>query len=170
MNTVYLSLGSDLGDRIANLQSATNKIHASVGKVVSISNIYETPPLGFDSETIFLNICIELISVLSPERLLHSIQEIEKTIGRTKKTKDETYSSRLIDIDIIFFGKKILINPELTIPHSHFRSRNFVLYPLSDICPKTIDPVTNLTITQLKDNSPDNSLITRNNNQVILPI
>lgn len=161
IKTVYLSLGSDLGNKVENLQKAIDLITETTGEVKKVSSIYQSEPLGFESNTLFYNCCIELTTKLSPFKLLNVLQEIELQIGRKEKSKNGNYSSRIIDIDIILVEDIILQEDELIIPHKHFRERNFVLVPLAEIASNYIDPTTQLTIEQLKKNSSDNSIVSR---------
>ncbi len=155
-STVYLSLGSNLGDRIQHLLDAQNEINKNVGEIISVSQVYENPPSGFDAEQDFLNMCIQLSTDLSPLELLEAIKQIEQEQGRTLSSKDG-YSSRCIDIDIILYTNCVFQSEKLTVPHPHFRKRMFVLLPLNDIALNEIDPETMLTIEQLIDNCSDQS-------------
>ena len=154
--TVYLSLGSNLGDRIQHLHDAQNELEKEVGEISAISQIFENPPCGFDAEQDFLNMCVKLSTDHSPSDLLKAVKRIEKQLGRLE-TKQKGYSSRCIDIDIILCGNTVLHSEKLTIPHPHFRKRMFVLKPLKDIAFNEIDPETMLTIEQLFNNCGDQS-------------
>ncbi len=160
ITTVYLSLGSDLGDKLFNLSKAVQLISDKIGPIDCISNIYQTPPLGFDSDTSFLNLCISVKTNLTPEEILEITQSIEQLIGRKEKSAHKKYSSRIIDIDIILFGNNTVKTKELEIPHSQYRKRKFVLFPLSDIAENITDPISGLTIEQIKRNCEDDSSIT----------
>lgn len=156
--STIISLGSNLGDRQHYLQEAINAISKRIGHVNSESSIYETPPWGFETNNSFLNMCIEVYTNLAPLTLLKNLKVIETELGREKSTSDG-YSSRKIDLDIILFGKQILTNKILSIPHPRFKDRRFVLQPLNDIAPNRIDPNTHLTIAQLLANCTDQSII-----------
>lgn len=132
LNSVILSLGSNIEDRLYYLKSAILHIKELIGDVKKVSSIYESKALGFESDIDFLNLCIEIETTFSPIELLKKTQEIELYIGRTKKSID-SYESRKIDIDIIFFGKEIINTETLTIPHKLFKNRLFVLLPLKEI-------------------------------------
>lgn len=155
-STVYLSLGSNLGNRVQHLLDARNELNSDAGEIASVSRIFENPPNGFDAEQDFLNICIKLNTDLSPLQLLDVIKQIEQRLGRQRNTTNG-YTSRCIDIDIILYDNRVLHSEKLTIPHTHFRKRLFVLKPLSDIALNEIDPETMLTIQQLLDNCSDPS-------------
>jgi len=157
--TAYLSLGSNLGNRYQNLLDALAAVSNQVGTVKLISQTYENPPVGFESEENFLNLCAEIHTELTPVALLKELNLIEKELGRTEKSS-EGYSSRLIDIDIILYDDVILTDSKLTIPHPHFKERLFVLKPLNDIAPSKIDPKTKQTIEQLYEKCTDQSILT----------
>ncbi len=148
-STTYLSLGSNIGDRTNNLKNAINSIENLVGKVNKISKFYENPAVGFDGDN-FVNICVELVTHLSPKELLNSLLNIENEYGR-KRLKSGEYSSRIIDIDIIFYEDLIINQNGLVIPHPRMQSRHFVLKPLCDLNPDFIHPILGLKISQLLD-------------------
>lgn len=140
MATVYLGLGTNLGDKEANLRTAIYKLQERIGKQVSLSSFYETAPWGFESDHSFLNAAIGLETSLSPIEILHITQEIEKELGRTKKSVNGSYSDRLIDIDILLYDTLVLQTPELTIPHPLMTERDFVMNPLIEIAGNVIHP------------------------------
>lgn len=140
MATVYLGLGTNLGDKEANLRTAIYKLQERIGKQVSLSSFYETAPWGFESDHSFLNAAIGLETSLSPIEILHITQEIEKELGRTKKSVNGSYSDRLIDIDILLYDTLVLQTPELTIPHPLMTERDFVMKPLIEIAGNAIHP------------------------------
>ena len=148
-STTYLSLGSNIGDRTNNLKNAINSIENLVGKVNKISKFYENPAIGFDGDN-FVNICVELVTHLSPKELLNSLLNIENEYGR-KRLKSGEYSSRIIDIDIIFYEDLIINQNGLVIPHPRMQSRHFVLTPMCDLNPDFIHPISGLKISQLID-------------------
>lgn len=162
---LYLSLGSNIGDRIGYLQEAVESINEEVGELVSISSVYETPPWGFEATTSFLNLCLHMKCNLAPKIVLERIKTIEKALGR-EENQGKGYSSREIDIDIILYGNHFIDRGDLQIPHPRFRLRRFVLHPLNDIAADNTDPVTHLTIAQLLANCPDLSLITCYTNEL----
>lgn len=141
MATVYLGLGTNLGDKEANLRTAIYKLQERIGKQVSLSSFYETAPWGFESDHSFLNAAIGLETSLSPIEILHITQEIEKELGRTKKSVNGSYSDRLIDIDILLYDTLVLQTPELTIPHPLMTERDFVMNPLIEIAGNVIHPI-----------------------------
>lgn len=148
MNEVYLSLGSNIGDREKNIEKAIDLIQTKVGKILKVASNFENEAQGFQSQILFLNTCIHVQSLLTAEEILNEVKGIESTLGRQPKKSDE-YESRSMDIDILFYNATILTSKNLTIPHPHFRSRNFVLIPLNEISPDLLDPITQLTVNQL---------------------
>lgn len=149
MATVYLGLGTNLGDKEVNLRTAIYKLQERIGKQVSLSSFYETAPWGFESDHSFLNAAIELETSLSPIEILHITQEIEKELGRTKKSVNGSYSDRLIDIDILLYDTLVLQTPELTIPHPLMTERDFVMKPLIEIAGNVIHPTREKTLSEL---------------------
>lgn len=149
MATVYLGLGTNLGDKEANLRTAIYKLQERIGKQVSLSSFYETAPWGFESNHSFLNAAIGLETSLSPIEILYITQEIEKELGRTKKSVNGSYSDRLIDIDILLYDNLVLQTPELTIPHPLMTERDFVMKPLIEIAGNVIHPTLQKTLSEL---------------------
>lgn len=149
MATVYLGLGTNLGNKEANLRTAIYKLQERIGKQVSLSSFYETAPWGFESDHSFLNAAIGLKTNLSPIEILHITQEIEKELGRTKKSINGSYSDRLIDIDILLYDTLVLQTPELTIPHPLMTERDFVMKPLIEIAGNVIHPTREKTLSEL---------------------
>ena len=149
MATVYLGLGTNLGNKEANLRTAIYKLQERIGKQVSLSSFYETAPWGFESDHSFLNAAIGLETSLSPIEILHITQEIEKELGRTKKSVTGSYSDRLIDIDILLYDTLVLQTPELTIPHPLMTERDFVMKPLIEIAGNVIHPTREKTLSEL---------------------
>ena len=138
MATLYLSLGTNLGDRHKNLSCALELIGREVGTVVSASDIIETEPWGFESSNRFLNMAAKGQTSLQPLEVLHATQEIERSLGRTRKSVDGEYHDRLIDIDILLYDNLVMETPELTIPHPLMYQRQFVMEPLAQIAPELV--------------------------------
>ncbi len=155
-NKVYISLGSNLGDKISNIKKAIELINNNSGNVISIAPLYSSEPWGFESTENFLNTAIEIETKLNPFELIKTLQIIEKELGRIKND-DLTYSNRTIDLDIVFFNSKIINNKILKIPHPHLYNRRFVLLPLSQIAHDFIDPLTNKSIHKLLNECSDTS-------------
>lgn len=136
MATLYLSLGTNLGDRQKNLSTALELIGREVGTVVSASDPMETDPWGFESANRFLNMAAKVQTNLQPFEVLHATQDIERKLGRTQKSVDGEYHDRLIDIDILLYDNLVMNTPELTIPHPLMYEREFVMKPLLQIAPE----------------------------------
>ena len=138
MATLYLSLGTNMGDRRKNLSSALELIGHEVGTVVSESDIIETEPWGFESSNMFLNMVAKVETRLQPIEVLHATQKIERKLGRNKKSVGGAYQDRPIDIDILLYDDLVMNTPELTIPHPLMYQREFVMKPLAQIAPELI--------------------------------
>lgn len=144
---VYLSLGSNLGDRAAQLRKAQARLGAA-GNVVAVSALYETEPVEFTEQPWFLNCAVALDTEMNPQQLMSTILTIEKEMGRKRVQKK---GPRSIDIDILFFDSKIVESEQLTIPHPAMHQRRFVLEPLAEIAPNTVHPMLNKTVRELRD-------------------
>lgn len=153
LKTVYLSIGSNLGNRLRNLQKAVFSMHREVGTIVALSRVYESPSWGFEAGN-FLNAAVGLKTALSPQQVLEQLLAIEKEMGR-ERSDSIGYQSRNIDIDIIYYEYEIIETPELTIPHPQMTKRRFVLRPLSDIAPQFYHPILNKDTRNLIQESRD---------------
>ncbi|HIT80891.1 MAG TPA: 2-amino-4-hydroxy-6-hydroxymethyldihydropteridine diphosphokinase [Candidatus Caccoplasma merdavium] len=149
MATAYLSLGSNLGDRLRLIQEAVAALTVEAGPVTALSSLYETEPWGFSSPHRFLNVALALETTLSPEILLAVTQRIERDLGRTHKSVDGRYADRTIDIDLLFVGDAVLDTPALTLPHPRLHLRRFVLEPLCEIAPALLHPLLRKSVSQL---------------------
>ncbi|MCI6102766.1 MAG: 2-amino-4-hydroxy-6-hydroxymethyldihydropteridine diphosphokinase [Prevotella sp.] len=130
---VYLSLGTNLGNREENMRRALRQLSLCVGPLERVSSFIETEPWGFQSSHRFLNACCSLRTGLSPMALLEATQRIERELGRKEKSINGVYHDRLIDIDILYYDNLRLTTPRLTIPHPHMHEREFVMKPLRQI-------------------------------------
>jgi 2-amino-4-hydroxy-6-hydroxymethyldihydropteridine diphosphokinase len=157
MNKLILGLGSNLGDREKNLNSAIAEIEKEIGKMVAVSSYYETEPWGFVTENQFLNMAMIAETDLSPSGVIGRILMIEAKLGRSRSGKE--YSSRVIDIDILFFSDLILDEPSLKIPHPLLHERRFVLAPLCEIVPDFIHPVFKISLSRLLSGCSDSSTV-----------
>ena len=133
MHTVYLALGTNLGNRKAIMREAIDNIGKKVGTVMRQSSFYETEPWGFESPNLFLNACICVSTKLAPHQLLEVTQAIERDMGRVEKTVDLQYVDRIIDIDILLYDDLHINEPDLVIPHPLMEEREFVMKPLLEI-------------------------------------
>jgi 2-amino-4-hydroxy-6-hydroxymethyldihydropteridine diphosphokinase len=149
---VFLLLGTNQGDKLNNLSMARASIEKMIGSVIRSSEVYKTSPWGKTDQEDFYNQAIEIRSPLPAEELLQSILEIEKQIGRTRTEK---WGPRLIDIDILLYGREIIEKPTLIIPHPRMHERKFALIPLCEIAPHMEHPVFNITIEQLLQQCKD---------------
>lgn len=141
----FLALGTNLGDRHANLQTAREALVPEI-TIYKCSSIYETPPWGYEDQPGFLNQVLEVRTALEPRPLLAALKAIEVQMGRLKTF---LFGPRLIDLDILFYGQRILGTEHLTIPHPRLGERAFVLVPLNEIAPDFVHPAINQTITAL---------------------
>lgn len=130
---VYLSIGTNLGNRVANVEHALDLINGQVGRIVRRSSDFISEPWGFVSENTFLNIAVAVETELQPLELLVATQRIERIMGRTHKSVNGHYADRIIDIDILLYGNEKINLPELQIPHPHIEERDFVRIPLQEI-------------------------------------
>jgi 2-amino-4-hydroxy-6-hydroxymethyldihydropteridine diphosphokinase len=148
--TVYLSLGSNLGDRARNLEAAIERL-CSIGEVAAVSSFYETEPVGNLHQPWFLNCAVRLRTEKMPRQLLAAVMAIEQALGRKRSVAK---GARTIDIDILLFGRFVVDVPSLTIPHPAMHERRFVLEPLAEIAATVRHPVFRRTIHELLDDLP----------------
>ena len=133
MHTIYLSLGTNLGSREDNLERALRLLQEQVGALLRRSSVHETTPWGFESSHMFLNLCVCMATSLSPLQLLATTKQIERQLGRTRKSAHGHYADRLIDIDILLYDDAHVNESDLIIPHPHMYERDFVMLPLNEI-------------------------------------
>ena len=155
---LYLSLGTNLGNKRENLTRAIELLSLAFGKCIAVSQFIETAPWGFDSENSFLNCAVAFDTDLAPLELLDITESIERGLGRTQKSNNGHYRDRIIDIDILLYGDNIIVSDRLTIPHPLMHKRDFVLEPLAEIAPETQHPVLHKSIKQLMEENKEQML------------
>jgi 2-amino-4-hydroxy-6-hydroxymethyldihydropteridine diphosphokinase len=159
---VFLTLGTNLGDRLCNLKQAINKIvQLPKTHVITLSSVYKTEPIGFVNQPDFLNLAVEIRTSLCPICLLFELQRIEDEMGRIRTAR---WGPRCIDIDIIYFGQVVRNNLILTVPHPHATNRRFVLKPLNEIAPDFIPPPVSCTVSQLLSRCIDHKRVIKGYN------
>lgn len=163
---VYLSLGTNIGDKRRNLECAIEMIRQQIGDVVSQSAFLCTEPWGFESQNVFLNACVGVETALTPTQLLNRCQKIERKMGRTHKSTIEkgddgkmktVYHDRIIDIDILLYDNRKVHTSRLTIPHPLMSQRRFVLEPLSEIAYNVKIPGTKMSVGEMLSTLPADS-------------
>ena len=159
MPTLYLLIGSNQGDRRQMITQATDLIRERIGSVVACSHVYETSPWGTfaDGGNIqsFYNQALEVETRLTPHKALNEAQRIERLLGRRRKVGVTGYTSRPIDVDLIFYDTLVIDTPDLVLPHPRMHLRRFVLEPMCDIAPDFIHPLLNKTLKELLDECTD---------------
>ncbi|MGB2691444.1 MAG: 2-amino-4-hydroxy-6-hydroxymethyldihydropteridine diphosphokinase [Thermodesulfobacteriota bacterium] len=155
MNNVFISIGSNLGDKIGNCRVAVEEL-AKFSKVNKLSSLYETEPVGKEDQPNFINTAVEIETNLSAQELLIYLKSIEEKMGRVRTEK---WGPRTIDLDIIFYGELVIKNDDLAIPHPRAHLRRFVLEPICEIAPNYIHPVLNKTVGVLIKECEDNKQV-----------
>ncbi|MGC8803866.1 MAG: 2-amino-4-hydroxy-6-hydroxymethyldihydropteridine diphosphokinase [Bacteroidales bacterium] len=161
MESVFLSLGSNLGDRYGYLQYAHRAIEHRIGGVMAKSSVYESAPWGFASDNFFYNQVLRIQCEVEVTELLLALQQVEREAGRERLTTH--YADRTLDIDILFYGDKVVTLPDLIVPHPYITERRFVLEPLCEIAPSFVHPVLQLNLQELLDQCRDTSIIRKIN-------
>jgi len=157
MHKVFLGIGGNIGNKKENFREAYQKIENQLGKIVKKSSVYESPPWGFHAEENFWNQLLIIDTEHSPEELLKKIHVIESSFGR--KRENPQYSSRKMDIDILYYDDIFMETELLTIPHPRIHQRMFVLIPLAEIAPNRKHPLLRLTSLQMLEYCKDESVI-----------
>lgn len=162
--TVYLSLGSNVGDRAANLRAAISAL-AFLGKVTAVSSLYETEPVEYTQQPWFVNCAVALETDTMPQQLLSALLKIEREMGRTRQAS-QVKGPRPIDIDILLYGASLIDTADLQIPHPAMHRRRFVLQPLAEIVPEERHPILKRTIQELLDDLPPGQAVRRISSQL----
>jgi len=144
-HTVYIALGTNLGDRLANLRAAIQSMPPEI-VIVAESHVYETPPWGYEKQPAFLNMVIKAETGLEPESLLTYLKQLEVELGREQNFR---WGPRLIDLDILFYDNLVIDTPPLVVPHPRLHERAFVLVPLMDVAPDLPHPLFQRSVSQL---------------------
>ncbi len=152
MERIFIGLGANLGDPVQTMTTAQQHILNRIGPIKQASSFYQTDAWGNPDQPDFINQVIEITSKLHPQAILESLLSIESLLGRTRVVK---WEARLIDLDLLFYGQRILQEPDLIIPHPYIHLRNFVLVPLVEIAPDFYHPVLKHSMADLLTNSPD---------------
>ncbi|RYE18479.1 MAG: 2-amino-4-hydroxy-6-hydroxymethyldihydropteridine diphosphokinase [Sphingobacteriaceae bacterium] len=156
MQTVYLLLGSNLGDRKTYLKEALLQLEENVGRIIRTSSVYETQSWGVAGQPDYLNQVVEIETLFLPDQILKKTQSIEENLLRERTKK---WDSRTIDIDILFYGREIIDLPQLKIPHPQIQNRLFTLVPLNELIPNFMHPILNKTIQALRQEVNDGLLV-----------
>ncbi len=154
---VYLSVGSNLGDREANLRDAIGRL-SELGEVTRVSSYYETEPVDFPAQPWFLNCAVAIVTEKMPRQFLGALQRIEQEMGRKRA---QPKGPRVIDLDIVLFGSSVVETAQLTIPHAAMHERRFVLEPLAEIAPEVRHPVLKRTVRELREGLPPGQQVKR---------
>ena len=152
MNTAYLLIGGNVGDRAANLQTALKRISETCGTITSTSSLYETAAWGNTNQPSFYNQAVVVTTPLSPVALMDQLLEIELEMGRIRIQK---YGPRTIDLDILMIDELVISSEKLTIPHPQMQNRRFALLPLVEVAPTLTHPLLDQSIEDLLQNCPD---------------
>ena len=152
--TVYISLGSNLGDRASMLERAIAAMNSAGIRVMRQSSVYVTEPVGAPGQAWFLNAVVEVETSLLPLQLLHALLKIERELGRRRITP---HGPRAIDLDLLFYGPSVIRTRELEVPHPRLTERRFVLIPMAQLAPELRHPVLHKSIAQLLAETPDRS-------------
>ncbi|MBC8044636.1 MAG: 2-amino-4-hydroxy-6-hydroxymethyldihydropteridine diphosphokinase [Rhizobacter sp.] len=159
MKQVFIGLGSNIGERLENLRAAVQHLAAlPETKVMKVSGVYESEPLGFTEQENFFNAVCELETALQPEDLFLRLKQIEHLMGRPEQY--ERWHPRVIDLDILLYGSRIVETPMLTVPHAEMHDRKFVLVPLSELA-DPVHPKFQKPVSQLLGETSDTSMLTR---------
>jgi len=156
MKRVYLALGSNLGNRRVNIETALKKLAENAVKVRRVSSLYRTEPIGYTAQPWFVNCAAEVATDLMPVQLVRRCQAIQREMGRRPGPRN---GPRLIDVDILLYENLVMRSPEVTIPHPRMSERRFVLVPLSEIAAEAEHPVTRQTVREMLGSAPPAAVV-----------
>ena len=159
METAYVLFGSNMGDKAQIFDQACLYINIRCGRVVQTSAAYESEPWGFEADEWFLNRVIVVETLLPPEILLQELLAIEKDLGRVRHPEIEGYTSRTADLDLLYYGNRVIHSATLIVPHPRLHLRRFALVPLCEVAPDLVHPVLQMTQTELLQQCPDDAVV-----------
>lgn len=159
METCYVLFGSNMGNKEKIFAEACLFINNRCGTIVKVSSSYESEPWGFEADEWFLNRLIVVDTELEPEVMLRELLAIEAELGRVRHPEADGYSSRTADLDILYYGQRVIVAPKLTVPHPRLHLRRFALLPLCEVAPDLKHPVFQATQQELLQRCPDDSIV-----------
>lgn len=159
METCYILFGSNMGDKSGLFNQACLYINNRCGRVVRVSAPYESAPWGFETDEWFLNRVIVLDTLMGPDDLLRQLLEIERELGRVRHPEVEGYTSRTADLDILYYGSRVICTETLVVPHPRLHRRRFALLPMCEVAPDLVHPAFGLTQTELLERCPDRLMV-----------
>ena len=159
MTRCYLQFGSNQGDKLQLLEQACNYINNRCGMLVERSSLYNSEPWGFEAEEWFLNVLLVVETELDPDTLMDRLMDIERELGRVRHPEIEGYTSRTVDLDILYYGDQIVRTAKVTAPHPRLHERRFALMPLCELVPDFLHPESGLSQQQLLEKCHDTSKV-----------
>ena len=159
MESCYVLFGSNMGDKENLFAEACLLINNRCGAITAVSSSYESEPWGFEADEWFLNRLIVVDTDLNPEAMLRELLAIEAELGRVRHPEKEGYTSRTADLDILYFGQRVIVTPILTVPHPRLHLRRFALMPLCEVVPELMHPVFQVTQRELLHRCTDQSIV-----------
>ena len=170
MESCYILFGSNMGDKNGIFNQACLYINNRCGRVVQVSSPYESEPWGFEAEEWFLNRVIVIETAFDPDELMKQLLAIEHELGRERHPDAEGYVSRTADLDILYYGNRVICDDTLIVPHPRLHQRRFALLPMCEVAPDLVHPAFRLTQTELLERCPDTLTVRRiENNQTDEP-
>lgn len=159
MESCYVLFGSNMGDKENIFAEACLLINNRCGAITAVSSSYESEPWGFEADEWFLNRLIVVDTELEPDMMLRELLAIEAELGRVRHPEKEGYTSRTADLDILYFGQRVIVTPILTVPHPRLHLRRFALMPLCEVVPELMHPVFQVTQRELLHRCTDQSIV-----------